>query len=237
MQLATALVDPPPRHPSAPTLATLSRDQLALEHRRTLDAPRRRYGVLSRSLFTVMDLVYGKGRTLPKFKVLEVVARVPYQAWEQVGYIAITHRYSRPPLARRIFERVEECRSQQDNEQWHLLILEELIWSAGLRQGTIRYRLLPQVLAFAYHRISCLLYTLKPELSYGLNADFEDHAEHEYAQFVAENPQLESTPWRSLIADDYGRFDSVADLLRQISFDERVHKEESLARLGAARFS
>ena len=235
MHLATALVALPQE--PFPTITTLSADQLAVEHRRTLDTPRRHYGVLSRSLFTVMDLVYGPERTLPKFKVLEVIARVPYQAWEHVGYVAITHRSARPPLARRIFERVEECRSQQDNEQWHLLIIQELIWAAGLRQGTVRHRLLPQVLAFAYHRISCLLYALKPEWSYALNADFEDHAEHEYAEFVAENPQLETTPWRSLVADDYGRFQSVADLLRQIGYDERVHKEESLARLGAARFA
>lgn len=235
MQLAAALVAVPPE--PSPSLSTLSSEQLAAEHRRTLDTPRRRYGVLSRTLFGVMDVVYGKDRTLPKFKVLEVIARVPYQAWEHVGYVAITHRSSRPPMARRIFERVEECRSQQDNEQWHLLIIQELIWAAGLRQGTFRYRVLPQVLAFAYHRISCILYALKPAWSYALNADFEDHAEHEYAEFVAANPQLETTPWRSLVADDYGRFGSVADLLRQIAYDERVHKEESLARLGAARFA
>ena len=236
MHLATALAalrtEPP-----GPSLATLGRDELAAEHRRTLESPRRRYGLLSRGLFGVMDLVYGQERTLPKFKVLEVIARVPYQAWEHVAYVTITHRSSRPPFARRVFERVEECRSQQDNEQWHLLIIQELIWAAGLRQGVIRHRVLPQVLAFAYHRISCLLYALKPEWSYALNADFEDHAEHEYAEFVVENPQLETTPWRSLVADDYGRFESVADLLRQISHDERVHKEESLARMGAARFS
>ena len=231
MHVATAVAAPP-----TDTLA-LSTAQLAAEHRRTLDTPRRRYGLVSRFLFSTMDLVYGKERTLPKFKVLEVIARVPYQAWEHVGYVAITHRYARPPFARRIFERVEECRNQQDNEQWHLLIIQELIWADGLRQGTVRYRILPQVLAFAYHRISWLLYALQPAWSYALNADFEDHAEHEYAEFVAEHPELEATPWRSLIADDYGRFGSVADLLRQIGLDERAHKEESLARMGAARFS
>ena len=233
MSLATALAAPPTTVPSP---RCLSADQLAAEHRRTLDTPRRRYGLPSRILFAVMDLVYGKERTLPKFKVLEVIARVPYQAWEHLGYVAITHRYARPPFARRVFERVEECRSQQDNEQWHLLIIQELIWARGLPQGAVRYRVLPQVLAFAYHRISCLLYALRPEWSYSLNADFEDHAEHEYAEFVADHPELETTPWRSLVAEDYGRFESVADLLRQIGYDERVHKEESVARMGAARF-
>ena len=35
---------------------------------------------------------------------------------------------------------------------------------------------------------------------------------------------------------DYGRFDSMADLFRQIGHDERVHKEESLAQMRQPRF-
>ena len=46
-----------------------------------------------------MDFLYGRGRTLSKFKVLEVIARVPYQAWEHVAYIALTHKYGRPACA------------------------------------------------------------------------------------------------------------------------------------------
>ena len=34
----------------------------------------------------------------------------------------------------------------------------------------------------------------------------------------------------------YGRFDSVADLMRQIGYGERVHELESEARLKSARF-
>jgi hypothetical protein len=44
-------------------------------------------------LFVGMDLFYGRKRTLSKFKVLEVIARVPYQSWEHVSYIAMTHKY------------------------------------------------------------------------------------------------------------------------------------------------
>jgi ubiquinol oxidase len=73
-----------------------------------------------------MDLLYGRKRTLSKFKVLEVIARVPYQAWENIAYVAITHTHGSPGFARRIFDWVHESRVQQDNEQWHLLILEEL---------------------------------------------------------------------------------------------------------------
>jgi hypothetical protein len=221
------------KRPGPPKLTS---EQLETEQAVTLASPRRRYGPAARLLFALLDLLYGRPRTLSKFKVLEVVARVPYQAWESVAYVAVTHRYSRPTFARRIFERVNESREQQDNEQWHLLILEELVEASGKRESFIRYRVVPQALAFAYYQLSWLLYALNPRWSYGLNADFEDHAEHEYALFVQESPELEDRPYDGLFAEEYGRFDSIADLFRQIGHDERVHKEESLARMNEPRF-
>ena len=214
----------------------LSRAELKRHQETTLGTPRRRYGAAARTLFAALDLVYGRSRTLSKFKVLEVVARVPYQAWEQVAFVAVTHRYSRPKFARRIFERAEESRHQQDNEMWHLLILEELVEEEGRRESFLRHRVFPQVLAFAYYHLSWLLYVLHPAWSYGMNADFEDHAQHEYALFVQENPDFELRPYDGMFAEEYGRFDSVADLLCQISHDELVHKEESLTRLSEPRF-
>ncbi len=108
-------------------LPRLTHDELVRAQAETLGAPRRRYGVAARALFVLLDLVYGKGRTLNKFKVLELIARVPYQSWEQVAYIAITHMHQQPAMARRIHDRIAENREQQDNELWHLLILEELV--------------------------------------------------------------------------------------------------------------
>jgi len=214
----------------------LSRAELLEEQRRTLASPRRTYGLAARALFRAMDLFYGRERTLSKFKVLEVIARVPYQAWENVAYVAVTHRYSRPNLARRIFERVDESRRQQDNEQWHLLILEELVDRGGRREPFVRFRLLPQAIAFVYYQLTWILYVLRPAWSYRLNADFEDHAEHEYALFVQENPWLAEEPYDGLFAQDYGSFDTLADLFRQIGHDERLHKDESVRRMGEPRF-
>ena len=195
-----------------------------------------RYGLLARALFLSMDLFYGRTRSVSKFKVLEIIARVPYQAWEHVAYIAITHTHAYPDFARRVFERVKESRIQQDNEQWHLLILEELTDRKGVRESFVWYRLLPQVIAFVYYHIAWSLYVFHPRWSYLLNAHFEDHAEHEYMGYVAENPALESEPFESTFADDYGRFASLADLFRQIGYDERWHKLESLERVATARF-
>ena len=53
----------------------------------------------ARLLFTAMDLLYGRQRTLSKFKMLEL-ARVSYQSWEQVAYVAVTHVHRDPGFAR-----------------------------------------------------------------------------------------------------------------------------------------
>ena len=206
------------------------------EQEATLKSPRRKYGFFAALLFVTMDLFYGKIRTLSKFKVLEVIARVPYQSWEHVAYIAMTHTYTVPHFARRIFEFVKESRAQQDNEQWHLLMIEELVQKRAIRENFFLHRLLPQFAAFFYYHASWLLYVMKPAWSYELNAGFEDHAEHEYMEFVKENPALELEPFESDFAEDYGHFANLADLFRRIGLDERLHKEESIARIAEPRF-
>jgi len=198
--------------------------------------PRRRYSLAARALFTAMDLLYGKGGSVRKYRVLEIVARVPYQAWENVAYVAITHTSDTPTFAREIHERVVTVRDQQDNEQWHLLILEEMLHSTGHQRTLIRDRLLPQLIAFTYYQVSWLLYVLHPGWSHRLNADFEDHAEHEYFSWAEDNPELETTPWESVFADDYGHHATVADLFRSIGADERRHKLESEAQMAVPRF-
>lgn len=207
--------------------------ELLLEQDVTLRTPRRRYGVVARSLFTTMDTLYGRDRTLEKFLVLELVARVPYQTWEHAAYLAITRHAAHTGRAREIHRRVEQARDQQDNEQWHLFILEDMLEHRGRRLGRVRYRLLPQLIAFAYYQVSWLMFVARPDWSYRLNADFEDHAEHEYMQFVAEHPELAAERCSCSVADVYGcgELGSFADVLRQIALDERHHKEESVADL------
>jgi hypothetical protein len=218
-------------------MTTLSPEQLREEQAKTLASPRTKFGALATVLFGVMDVLYGRRRSWLKFKVLEIIARVPYQAWEHVAYIAITHTYDQPDFARRVFDRVKESRHQQDNEQWHLLILEEWAHRKRIPQSFLLHRLMPQVIAFVYYHISWLLYVIKPEWSYRLNYEFETHAEHEYMAFAREHPELESEPFESTFKKDYGDFPTMADVIRQIGCDERTHKEESMAKMGMARFA
>jgi ubiquinol oxidase len=215
----------------------LGHDELVAEQAATLATPRRNPSLSARVLFALMDVLYGAERTLPKFRVLELVARVPYQAWEHVAYVAVTHTSRETGFARRVFDKVRVSRFEQDNEQWHLLILEELVARDGHRLGFVKHRIVPQLIAFAYYHLSWLMYVIRPAWSYRLNADFEDHAEHEYALLVQEHPEWEDVPYTGEFADDFGHYESLADLFRQIGFDERLHKLESEARMAAPRFS
>jgi len=214
----------------------LGHAQLVAEQETTLRSPRRRYSLSARLLFTIMDRLYGRHRTLEKFRVLELVARVPYQAWENVAYVAVTHTASQPRFARRVFQRVRTSRFEQDNEQWHLLILEDLTGGSG-RRSFVRSRVIPQLLAFAYYQLSWFMFAIRPAWSYRLNADFEDHAEHEYALLVSEHPGWEEAAYHGEFTIDFGAYDCLADLFRQIGYDERLHRLESEARMTAPRFA
>ena len=227
--VTAAIGDRPPFGPMEP----LDHDRLLEEHRRSLASPMRDHSRSARLLFRVMDRLYGEERSLEKFRVLELVARVPYQAWEHVAYVAVTHTARRTRLARRIFDRVRTSRFEQDNEQWHLLILEDL--TAGEPRTFLRGTVVPQLLAFAYYQLSWLLYAIRPAWSYRLNADFEDHAEHEYAHLVAEHPDWEDVPYDGQFTDEFGSYRSLADLFRQICHDERLHKEESELQMAQPR--
>jgi hypothetical protein len=131
-----------------------------------------------------------------------------------------------------VYRKVQQARDRQDNEQWHLFILEDMLDHSGRELGRFHYRFLPQVIAFFYYQVSWLMFVLRHEWSYALNADFDDHAEHEYMAYVAEHPDLEAVACSCSVADVYGCHESFADVLRQIALDERDHKVESIEELG-----
>jgi ubiquinol oxidase len=232
--MTTAILLDRPEVPVGPPKFTARELRDAQEQ--TLSTPRLRYSILAKALFKAMDLTYGRSRTLVKFTMLEFIARVPYQAWERMGYLALARHRRRSALATRVFERIVQTRAEQDNEQWHLLILQDLVQRRGLRQSFLRHRLAPWLIAFFYYHVSWLLFLIRPEWSYRLNADFEDHAEHEYMAYVAEHPELEAEPDPGTYAAGYGHYDSLADVLRQIGHDERIHKFDSLANVSTPRF-
>jgi ubiquinol oxidase len=78
------------RPPFGP-IVRLDADALHREQLVTLARSPRKPSVGGRVLFATMDAAYGRARTLERFRVLELVAPVPYQAWENVGLFAMVH--------------------------------------------------------------------------------------------------------------------------------------------------
>jgi len=126
------------------------------------------------------------------------------------------------------------ARWEQGNEQWHLADPggPHRRWSSSAvrpspgRAAGAGVRVLPAV-------VGDVRGPTGPELP--ANADFEDHAEHEYAYLVDEHPEWDP-PADDTFSTDFGTYDSLADLFRQIGYDERLHTEESEHRMGSARF-
>jgi hypothetical protein len=174
----------------------------------TLATPERDHGIDARIIFWLEDRVWGVERTLAKFKARELVARSPYRAW------------------RHDHDGAEEDAREEHNERSHWHVLRHLIAEDGERDGGIRYGLLPALGGLGMYAFTRVQHRLDPRRSHRLNADIEDHAQHEYANLVAEHPEWESLPYRDVVPE-YGRYASRADVLRQISRDERAHKERS----------
>ena len=92
--MTTTAVIGRPEAPSGPPKLTPA--LLREAQQQTLAAPRLRYSMSARALFKTMDLGYGRAGTIVKFIILEYVARVPYQAWERVGYLACSRSRFQP---------------------------------------------------------------------------------------------------------------------------------------------
>ena len=213
---------------------TLGQDvDLRAEHRKTMAAPVLKPNLILKSMYIMMDLIYGFGRTLPKFKVIEMLARYPYMAWENRSYHRITNRYARRAFTDKQssdddVRLIEMGRKDQDNEQWHLMIVEDIMRQKNVKLGWLRSSLIPRVMAWTYHHLTRLLYYVKPAWSFAMNARFESHAEHEYMHLVEANPAWEDEPVETAYFQYYPRQKTLADLFRRIGLDERDHMNESL---------
>lgn len=213
---------------------TIGREvDLKAEWQRTLEDPGLGANALLRCMYAAMDLLYGRGRSLEKFMVLEVLARYPYWAWETGSYHRLSRSYTGTAFADkaesdRAVRHIELGRHSQDNEQWHLFIIEDLMRQKGIPRSYVRHFLLPRVMVIGYHQLTRLLYRFKPAWSFSLNARFEWHAEHEYAWAVRDHPEWEDEPVETEYFQYYPRQATLADLFRRISLDERDHKLESM---------
>lgn len=206
------------------------------EQERTLSTPVLPANFILKGMFLTFDVLYGSGRTLPKVKVLEILARYPYWAWEWGGYLRLSRAYASSKYRDRRdnelpLRHIEMGRDMQDNEQWHLMLVEDIMRQKGLKQGWIRMSLMPWLLAFTYYYLTRIMYKFRPSWSFAMNAAFESHAEHEYMRMAQEHPEWDDEPLDSHYFKFYPRPKSLGDLLRRIALDERDHMNDSLEEL------
>jgi ubiquinol oxidase len=205
---------------------------LKAEQEKTLQTPVMQANIILRMMYLTMDLLYGKQRTLPKFKVIEILASYPYRAWENGSYNRVSRRYARarftkPEPLEHDLRHIELGRHAQDNEQTHLILIEDIMRQKKMPQSWFKGFLLPRCMMLNYHILTRIMYYFKPEWSFSMNARFESHAEHEYMRMVQEHPEWEEEPVDSVHFEHYPRQKTMADLFRRIGLDERDHMNES----------
>lgn len=205
---------------------------LVSEQQATLARPRYRYSLPARLLFAGMNLLAGRKATLPKAKLLEILACIPYREWERRQYGRMTHGYRNSALVQQARQIVDYGRHAQDNEYWHLLVIHEKMQEDGLKDPWFLAPVITRLMVWTYVLMARILACLSIRRAYLFNAEFEDHAEHEYAQFVHAHPEWENQPAQGPIANANGAAGSWADVFRRIGLDERDHRNSSFVLCG-----
>lgn len=134
-------------------------------------------------LVFVINNLY-RHRPIPRFYVLETVARVPYFA-----YLSVLHLYETIGFWRRA-DWLKVHFAESWNELHHLLIMESL----GGSQHWID-RFLAQHVALLYYWIIIGLYLISPKSAYHFMELVEGHAYHTYDSFLKEQEaELKAQP-------------------------------------------
>jgi len=207
---------------------------LRSEQEATLARPRLRYGLTARALFLVMDLMYGKKVTVPKIRFLELLARIPYQAWELRQYRRLNRGFADDTTRREAEQIIAWGRAAQDNEYWHLVIAAAKMREDHIAPNPVWQYVVRPIAACKYAMFAAALTRMNIRLAWWFNAQFEDHAEHAYMQFVKDNPQLDEQPVETPVVHDgrgpeeEGRYASWGDVFRRCALDERAHMNASL---------
>jgi len=204
-----------------------NRIDLKKEQQATLERPSLKYSFMARLFFISFDLLTGSKTTLFKVKLLEILAGVPYRAWEIRQYQKLTRCYGNDKLMSQARRLMVWAREAQDNEYQHLLLLHEKIIAEKLKQPWFLSPFVVRLMVFSYRLFAWALAKFSLRRSIGFNAEFEDHAERSYAEFVLEHPEWEAQPVVGPLAKAYSQFANWADLLRRVSLDERDHRNLS----------
>jgi hypothetical protein len=185
------------------------------------------YSAVARVFFGSMDMLTGKKTTLAKAKLVEILATVPYRAWERREHAHVTRHQGDGSRAREAGDIMRWGKEAQDNEHWHLLLIEEKIREDSAKKGWYLSPPLPSLMVGPYGLLTWTMARLAIRRAFVLNAEFEDHAEHTYAQLVQDHPEWEEQSVESAVVQEYGSFRSWADVFRRVGLDERDHMNNS----------
>ena len=144
-------------------------------------------------LVFVINTVY-RDRPIPRFYVLETVARVPY-----FSYLSVLHLYETLGFWRKA-DWLKVHFAESWNELHHLLIMEAL----GGSQHWVD-RVLARSVALLYYWIITGLYILNPNAAYHFMELVEGHAYHTYDQYLKDNTALLKTQPAPQVALNYYR--------------------------------
>ncbi|MES2995044.1 MAG: hypothetical protein V4681_03370 [Patescibacteria group bacterium] len=128
-------------------------------------------------------LVYGKKPSYAKFKAIEVIARIPYQSWEVATYTLLTALYKNEKRAIELAKTSTFSRFAQDNETMHVVVLSQMVCKMKA-QRFFKHTFIPLLFAFFYFWTIYLLYIVYRKAALELNYIFENHAYHQYSEFL-----------------------------------------------------
>jgi ubiquinol oxidase len=189
--------------------------------------PRYPYSAVARVFFRSMDMLTGKQTTLAKAKLVEILATVPYRAWERRERGRLTRHKGDGGLAAEAGAIMKWGREAQDNEHWHLLLLEEKVREDSAKEPWYLSAPIPSLMVGLYALLTWTMARVAIRRAFILNAEFEDHAEHTYAQLVQDHPEWEEQPAESALVQQYGSLRSWAHVFRRVGLDERNHMNNS----------
>ncbi len=205
---------------------------LKAEQQASLERPRYNYSLAAKFFFASMDLVTGRGINLPKTLLIELLASIPYRAWELRMYSKLTLGYRNRQAVKKMLEIMEWSRDAQDNEYWHAQAIQEKMIEDHTKRPWYLFQPIPFLVVASYILFTRTLALFNLRRAFLFNAEFEDHAEHIYAQFVQDNPQWETEPVTQKVVLDRMAFDNWADVFRRIGLDEREHRDASFVEAG-----
>ncbi|MDX9769625.1 MAG: hypothetical protein RBT19_04640 [Tenuifilaceae bacterium] len=200
---------------------------LKKEQQVTLNTPRYKYSLMAKIFFAGMDLAAGRKDDLPKAKLLEILASIPYRIWEIRHYMKLTRKYRNIEKVEKFQSVVDWGRSAQDNEYTHLLVIHEKMKEDGIKDKWYLNPFITFFIVLTYVLIARLMACFSQKRAFLFNAEFENHAEGVYAQLVVDNPQWEDQKLTNALVKSYADVETWADVFRRISLDERDHMNHS----------